>query len=366
MPGSLAAPSPLPSRWDVFCRVIDNHGDLGVCWRLCRGLAARGAAVRLWCDDAQALAWMAPESCPGVTVLPWRDPLPGEAPADVVIEAFGCDPPAAYVHRMAQREVPPVWINLEYLSAEDYVARSHGLPSPQMSGPGRGLTKWFFYPGFTPGTGGLLREDTWLRTLQAEAPQDRFAFLTTLAAGVDPTRRRLSLFCYEAAPLAGLLTALGGGPVDVLLCPGPAREALAAQCAAHPQVQTHALPWLTQDDYDRLLWACDANVVRGEDSFVRAQWAGVPFVWQIYRQDGGAHLHKLQAFLNQFLADADPAVRDGVTALHRVWNEPSPVSAGEPVVGLAGWGEQALRWRNALARQPDLVSSLFGFVTRAG
>ena len=28
--------------WDLFCRVIDNHGDLGVCWRLARDLAARG------------------------------------------------------------------------------------------------------------------------------------------------------------------------------------------------------------------------------------------------------------------------------------------------------------------------------------
>ena len=38
------APSPPnPSMlWDVFCRVIDNHGDLGVCWRLACHLAARG------------------------------------------------------------------------------------------------------------------------------------------------------------------------------------------------------------------------------------------------------------------------------------------------------------------------------------
>ena len=61
--------------WDIFCRVIDNHGDLGVCVRLARQLAARGVSVRLWVDDASALAWMAPDvaqgSCPGLSVLPW-------------------------------------------------------------------------------------------------------------------------------------------------------------------------------------------------------------------------------------------------------------------------------------------------------
>ena len=90
-------------RWDLFCRVIDNHGDLGVCWRLACDLAGRGAEVRLWIDDASALNWMAPQGAPGVEVLPWRDPQDDEVPGDVVVEAFGCDPPAAFVARMAAR-----------------------------------------------------------------------------------------------------------------------------------------------------------------------------------------------------------------------------------------------------------------------
>jgi len=138
-------------QWDVFCRVVDNHGDLGVCWRLAADLGARGEQVRLWVDDPRALAWMAPAGAPGVAVVPWQAPLPDVTPGDVVVEAFGCNPPDAFVKRMAQRR--PVWINLEYLSAEPYVERSHGLPSPRPEG-----MKWFFYPGFTPATGGLLRE----------------------------------------------------------------------------------------------------------------------------------------------------------------------------------------------------------------
>ncbi|MBM3387863.1 MAG: elongation factor P maturation arginine rhamnosyltransferase EarP, partial [Betaproteobacteria bacterium] len=163
--------------WDIFCTVIDNHGDLGVCWRLARQLRDAGQRVRLWVDDASALAWMAPnamlDDASGIRVLPWpqatqTDQLADQPPADVWIEAFGCHIPEAFVaHGVASRAQQPVWINLEYLSAEDWVARMHGLPSPIMSGPAKGWTKHFFYPGFTPETGGLLREAKLLARQQA-------------------------------------------------------------------------------------------------------------------------------------------------------------------------------------------------------
>lgn len=174
-------------RWDIFCRVIDNFGDIGVCWRLSEQLALRGQLVKLWIDDASALTWMAPSGCEGVQVMPWLpdQPMPeGHAPSDVVIEAFGCEVDAAWIatYSIALRadsmlangqkglKKPPVWINLEYLSAESYVERSHGLSSPVMSGAARGLTKWFFYPGFTLQTGGLLQEFAAARVQSVEVP----------------------------------------------------------------------------------------------------------------------------------------------------------------------------------------------------
>ena len=143
-PASVSPPTPLPGgdpcppgpaaalHWDLFCRVIDNHGDLGVCWRLAADLAERGHSIRLWVDDASALAWMAPAGHTGVTVHHWPQPWhddPAQTPGDVVVEAFGCELPDAFVARMARHSRAPVWLNLEYLSAEDYVERSHGLPS---------------------------------------------------------------------------------------------------------------------------------------------------------------------------------------------------------------------------------------------
>jgi uncharacterized repeat protein (TIGR03837 family) len=330
-------------RWDVFCRVIDNFGDIGVCWRLAAELAGRGEPVRLWLDDATALRWMAPDGAPGVEVVAWTDDAPPVEAGDVVIEAFGCDPPAAFVARMAARDRAPVWINLEYLSAEGYVERSHGLPSPQPSG----LTKWFFYPGFTARTGGLLREP------ELQAAQHGFQRDAWLARhGIErrPGERLVSLFCYANPALPSLLDDLSREPTLLLATPGDARRAVGAERGA---LRVQALPWLTQADYDRLLWACDLNFVRGEDSFVRAQWAAAPFVWQIYPQHDAAHAAKLDAFLARFADDAP------LRALMFAWNGLAPWPAAWP--DGAGWGAACRRWREALLAQPDLTTQLIRF-----
>lgn len=330
--------------WDLFCRVIDNHGDLGVCWRLARDLAIRGESVRLWVDDASALAWMAPQRPAGIELRGWPVGDVDVQPGDIVIEAFGCELPPGFVARMAARQPSARWINLEYLSAESYVERSHGLASPQFSGPGAGLTKHFFYPGFTLRTGGLLREPGLLEHI---ANFDGAGWLAERGWAPQPGERIVSLFAYASTALPALLNALATQPTLLLACPGPLQPAIKER----PDLRVIALPYLTQDDYDRLLWACDLNFVRGEDSFVRAQWAGKPLVWQIYPQDDGAHAVKLAAFI------AAAGLRAPWAAFWRGWNGLAPLPAlPDPDT------EQPLNWRAHLARQPDLVSQLVRFV----
>lgn len=340
--------------WDLFCRVIDNFGDVGVCWRLAAGLAQRGERVRLWIDDASALRWMAPDGAAGVTLNPWSQAETDAelVPGEVVIEAFGCDPPARFTSRMAQRQPAPVWVNLEYLSAEDYVERSHGLRSPQFSGPGAGLDKWFFYPGFTPRTGGLMRPQA--------PPPDRTETLAALQVAARPDERCVLLFCYPGSPLRALLDLLADAPTLLLAAAGPAQAELAAQ-PLPPGLRVHALPWLTQPRFDALLHATDLNLVRGEDSFVQAQWPGRPFVWQLYAQHDGAHAAKLDAFLDRFDAatgQADPAVR----ALWLAWNGLGPWPDRLPVAG--PWTQAAAAWRDRLLGQADLITQLQEFVAR--
>ena len=337
---------PRPSRqWDLFCRVVDNLGDVGVCWRLARDIASRGERVRLVIDDASALDWMAPGGAHGVQVLPW--PGPAE-PGDVVIEAFGCDPPPAFVEAMVRVDPAPVWINLEYLSAEAYVERSHGLPSPQRNG----LVKWFCYPGFTPRTGGLLREPGLVDQRAAfEGP----VWLAGRGIAVQPHERVVSLFCYDNPAVPALLAELAREPTLLLLTPGHAQRQVAD---APPGVRLVRLPWLTQADYDHLLWACDLNFVRGEDSLVRAIWAGAPFVWQAYPQHDGAHAAKVRALL------AAMAVAPDVAALWLAWNglDTAPVAGGSSAVPalpvLTPWRNAVGAWRRSLLDQLDLTTTL--------
>jgi uncharacterized repeat protein (TIGR03837 family) len=371
-------------QWDIFCKVIDNFGDMGVCWRLAADLAARGQQVRLWVDDASALRWMAPAGCEGIRVLPWAEPLDLDAagfkaqPPDVLVEAFGCDVAPEFIAACARihwaRGIKPVWINLEYLSAELYVERCHALPSPVQSGPAAGWTKWFFYPGFTAATGGLLREPD---LAERQARFDRRAWLAT--QGIAWSGEQLvSLFCYEPPALAALLRqlaqhGLAGQPVRLLVAAGRAETAVKAvftnEIGLPPNndgrelLSISYLPLLTQIDYDHLLWACDLNFVRGEDSVVRALWAGKPLVWQIYPQHDDVHLAKLQAFLDRL--DPPPSLR----ALHAVWNEKTPWdgAANGPLADLAtlqGWRGSALAARASLMRQDDLTTRLIEFVNK--
>lgn len=344
---------PPPLTWDIFCHVIDNWGDLGVCWRLCADLASRGHRVRLWVDDSSPLIWMAPGALqglwPGVQVGHWpqantQAPAPDVPPGDVLVEAFGCDIPPTWAGQLLHPR--GTWINLEYLSAEPYVERCHGLPSPVMSGPLQGRTKWFFYPGFTPATGGLLRE---LDLLARQNQWDRGAWRA--AHGVHGAETAATLFCYEPPALAQALAHIDHWWVT----PGRATAALATVRAggAHTDHCT-PLSHLTQTGFDEALWSSDLNAVRGEDTLVRALWAGRPLLWHIYPQADNAHHAKLEAFLDWL--DAPPCMR----RWHRVWNGLENGVLPPLVLGL--WCECVQAARARLAAQNDLTTQLLVFV----
>ncbi len=308
---------------DLFCKVVDNFGDIGICWRLARQLQREhGIAVTLWVDDMRTFQRICPQvdlaaarqQIEGVAVRHWtgQEGEFGAADvADIVIEFFGCDIPPGYIAAMAQRSQRPVWLNLEGLSAEEWVEGCHGLPSMHPRLP---LTKHFFFPGFTEKTGGLLYE-TGLeaqRRAYISDPAAVQAFLASLGVtAAEAAGLKVSLFCYPYAPVAELFAAWrdGAQAVTCLVPEGVASEAVAdflGVPALPGAVRTagaltvRVLPFVPQQDYDRLLWSCDLNFVRGEDSWVRAQWAGKSFIWHIYAQDENLHHKKLRAFLQRY------------------------------------------------------------------
>ena len=350
-------------RWTVLCRVVDNFGDVGFAWRLAADLAGRGESVRLAIDDAAALAWMAPAGAPGVEVIGWNGATLDAS--DVLVETFGCGWPAPIAAALAAGEARPVCVDVEHLSAEPFVARSHGLPLPRFSADGTALSSWLFSPGFGAGTGGLLREPGLLERRQAFG--DGRGWLARLGIAPRPDERCVSLFCYPDAPVEKLLEALAAAPTLLLLTPGPATERVVTALGSGERrgaLRTVALPPLAQPDFDRLLWSCDLNFVRGEDSLVRALWAGAPFVWQAYVQEDGAHRAKVEAFLDAFLAGAPEGLATKLRRLFAAWNRLGEPAPPLDLAGLdpAEWAGQCVRLRGRLAALPDLTGALIAFV----
>ena len=372
----------LKTRWDIFCTVVDNFGDIGVTWRLARQLVAEhGLAVRLWVDDLRAFERLCPpidihaaqQWQQGVEVRQWPAEWQRTEAADVVIAAFACQLPSAYMDAMVEREKTPLWMNLDYLSAEDWVIGCHGLPSVKY----KNVQKFFFFPGFQKGTGGLLRERGLLerRRQFQQDPQAQREFLHGL--GIDPASgaQLISLFAYENSGLASWLDAMAGDSTAThLLVPegrilGDVERWLGVQGLAAGAVHVRdaltvqVLPFVRQDQYDGLLWCCDFNAVRGEDSFVRAQWAGRPFLWHIYRQEEDIHLDKLEAFLELYVKGLSDPAREAISGLWRAWN------AGEKMPDhwqstRKHWPElekHAEAWCLEQALQADLATALVQF-----
>lgn len=419
-------------RWSIFCAVVDNVGDMGVCWRLARQLVAEhGIEVDLWVDDwaslgrflvaqDETLVWtehqpaltaqvLPAQGLPvnggavnggtangmtvngvtvsGVTVLHWRRPWPVDqalawrvADSDRVIEAFGCELPDALKQAMAECKRSLSWINLEYLSAEPWVRDCHGLPSPQSLSPL--LHKHFFFPGFETGTGGLLRETGLLaqhQRWQVEAQYWRRELL--ISAGFGELAQQsfalvISVFSYETPALQSWLQALADADERVL-CLIPQGRALGdvqgflggsqllAPGSFHQQgaLTVAVLPFRSQQTYDQLLSVCDFNLVRGEDSFVRAQWAAKPFMWHIYAQHDGVHIDKLKAFAELYLQGLPPVARNAWLAFSMAWN------LGEDCRDLwhhlrpqlSDLHAHARRWQQKLSDLPDLATNLVFF-----
>jgi uncharacterized repeat protein (TIGR03837 family) len=378
-------------RLDIFCTVIDNYGDIGIAWRLSKQLVAEyGLSVCLWVDDLTSFKHIRPEIDPerdsqslnGVRIRLWSSPLPADAiPADIVIEAFACELPETYILAMATRVPKPVWINLEYLSAEDWITACHGLPSPHPRLP---LVKYFFFPGWRAGTGGILREQCLTRVMNEfhagpDAPRKLWARLGLPEA--VPTERshaaetRISMFAYENAAIPELLEAWSNHP-EPIRCLVPEGRPVSKVAAyfgttgARPgdrfqrgQLSVDILPMLDQDSYDQLLWSCDLNFVRGEDSFVRACWAGQPLVWQAYRQEEDAHWPKIDAFLRIYCQELDSTAASALQTMWRAWNRESGAAQAWP----AFWAQrQELTvhqrgWIERISHLGDLADNLVHF-----
>ena len=296
--------------------------------------------MRLWIDELSVLHALCPlviagravQTVNGVAIHHWNADADFGNPADIIIEGFGCGLPEACCAAMAARSPRSLWITLEYLSAEPWVASHHGLPSPHPLLP---LERYFFFPGFVPGTGGLLKgRDLDARRLEFQKSAERqTAFWTEMGFGMpDRDATVVSLFGYANPAARELLDTWAAGEQTVVVAvpAGPLQmQVLEYFGASDPgpgaalrrgALEARILPFVSQVRYDELLWTSDLNFVRGEDSFVRAQWAERPLIWNIYPQTERAHRLKLDAFLDLYCVRLDRPAGDALRAFWHTWN----------------------------------------------
>ena len=247
--------------YDIFCKIVDNFGDIGVCWRLAKQLQTEhGLQVRLWIDDLNIAKQLIPtlditqqtQVIQNITIAAWLPDTTFDQAADVVIEAFGCELPPAY---LALMQPETSWVNLEYLSAEPWVEDFHARNSRRGN-----LTRHFFFPGFTAATGGLLREHDIVKNNQqiASDQQLQHDFFQRLNLK-NSASLKVSLFGYPHAPIHELLTAMADSnqPID---CYVPASSILpkiadffgkqsiaAGEHLNYKNLSLHSLPFLSQD-----------------------------------------------------------------------------------------------------------------------
>jgi uncharacterized repeat protein (TIGR03837 family) len=365
----------LPKRWVIFCRVVDNLGDAGVCWRLARQLASEYAiAVDLVTDRVDVLAQFQSlctnQSQENIQLYPWHDAdtLPiGE----VTIAAFACRLPAPYQARLAQMQAHTSnatgnWFNLEYLCAQSWTTGTHLLESTHPDGS----IETFFMPGFNQGTGGLLREKTLnIRSASARSQaRQQWGFANHFV---------ISLFCYRSAPLAQLLAAASligqhrGQPVVIVVNQSLAQQLqlpalLSQQQAKQPHWHSPLIqqyPFLSQDNFDQLLLAADLNCVRGEDSWVRAIWAGQPFLWQAYQQDNATTASKVNDFVAHWSQTSQIASDHPALNLFTQWNsqndvQPLPLLQATESAAWHQWQQASQLYCDRLSQMPDLASQL--------
>ncbi len=358
-----------PSSIDIFCSVVDNFGDIGVCWRLSRQMACEHRLkTRLFVDDMSAFRAIVPEPNSSVEVVEWRENLFYAEAADIVIEAFACDLPDHVVAAMVIHQ--SVWIDLEYLSAEEWTAGCHAIPSLH---PSTGLKKTLFFPGFDTRTGGLIcendlisRRNAFLNDKNAQNQWRMDHFIPEIGENCLD----ISLFCYHTAPIDEFFAALATLNRRVRVFQFSRMDKVPV--VTNGLLEIYNIPFVSQYDFDYALWTMDMNFVRGEDSFVRAQFAGKPFVWNIYVQDEDVHLDKLDAFLSTIKPFYDGEAFERLANLHDLWNEGARNKAKdqkehkghawqECLQSLDGFGLGARKWAEYLVQQTDLATRLLTF-----
>ena len=274
---------------DVFCDVIDNFGDAGVCLRLCRDFSKKNYEVRLFCNNVNILNKITNSEDASnrfLSLLSWSDKNMDYSPSEVVIQAFSVRLPDNLIKKIKTRK--STVINLEYLTAETFAEDCHKLPSYA-----DGFESFFFFPGFTKKTGGVVIEKSFLEKINKTKSKES---------------KNITLFSYENEKVKSVINSLNKEKFILNIFEGKGLNNFNNQLKLNlsagdeyklNELTVRVLPMVSQDEYDSYLIDSKLNLVRGEDSIVRAMLTGNPFLWHIYPQEEDVHKDKIEALFDR-------------------------------------------------------------------
>lgn len=305
---------------DIFCEIIDNYGDIGVVYRTAKELQKifPESKIRVFLNrldefkkiNSQVID-LPSQNIDGIEYITFdylRDNANKLLTAQVIIEAFGCQIPEEYIEIAYDNS--ELLINLEYLSAEDWIEDFHLQSSPL----GRGkLKKVFFMPGFTEKSGGVIADSNYLERIQRVLENKEFYEKKYLSDIEDRENKIVgTLFSYEKnfTPLLEDLKKLDKDVV-ILAMGEKTQDSLRKilknfsiedfrNSLKYGKIEIKFLNFLNQEEYEELINIVDFNFVRGEDSFIRAVLTGKPYMWHIYCQEEYAHMDKIEGFLDKY------------------------------------------------------------------
>ncbi len=305
---------------DIFCEIIDNYGDIGVVYRTAKELQKifPNSKVRVFLNRLEEfkkinsqvvdLPFQIIDNIDYITFDYVKENFVELSTSQVIIEAFGCKIPDEYME--IAYENSELLINLEYLSAEDWIEDFHLQSSPL----GRGkLKKVFFMPGFTEKSGGIIADSNYLKRIE-KVLKNRDFYTKKYLGDIEDRDKKIvgTLFSYEKNFIT-LFEDLKKLDRDVvILAMGEkTQESLRKifqknseedfrNSLKYGKIEIKFMNFLNQEEYEELINIVDFNFVRGEDSFIRAVLTGKPYMWHIYCQKEYAHMDKIEGFLDKY------------------------------------------------------------------
>ena len=307
----------------VLCSVVDNYGDIGFVYRLCRRLSeiSTELQIRLVVDNLDSFAFMNPEInssqaeqfSSGWKILDWNNRQVCtkeflENPPQFILQCFQCGRPEWFDEIIFSENFQGSShiLDVEYLTAEEWADSFHLMKSATRSAK---VKKTIFMPGFTKKTGGLVLDENFVRC----AGDAEYA-LERAAGKLDEDQKKILLnddyfkilvFSYPRSFdfLVEAIDSFAGfcdKKVHVFLARGISVQPFEDACSGRNiEFEYSKLPPLEQEQWDAFICSMDFNFIRGEDSFSRASLSGIPFVWHAYVQDDEFQLVKLNAFLDR-------------------------------------------------------------------